>query len=124
MNPNKMFVVIPALIIATGLAVAGGYAAHGSTHVTTVENHTITIVKPAVTITRTVMAKPAPVKTVYMQAPATAPASPAAATPASANSPAAGAPSCTTVSGYYPGGEPGHFNSSGFCVMDGANGNT
>ena len=54
-----------------------------------------------------------------------APAAPAATpSPASANSPAAGAPSCITIAGYYPGGQPGHLNSTGFCVMDGMNGNT
>jgi len=55
-------------------------------------------------------------------APSAAPA--ATPSPASANSPAAGAPSCTTIAGYYPGGQPGHLNSTGFCVMDGENGNT
>lgn len=48
--------------------------------------------------------------------------SPAATT--NSNSPAPGAPSCTTIAGYYPGGQPGHLNASGFCVMDGQNGNT
>jgi hypothetical protein len=52
------------------------------------------------------------------------PAPAAAAAPSPGNSPAAGAPSCTTVSGYYPGGMAGHLNSSGFCVPDGMNGNT
>jgi len=50
---------------------------------------------------------------------------PAPAAPVtSANSPAPGAPGCTTIAGYYPGGQPGHLNSSGFCVMDGENGNS
>ena len=52
---------------------------------------------------------------------AAAPASPPPAPAPLSGDPVAGSgtgPACTTVAGYYPGGEPGHVDSTGFCVPD------